>query len=105
MIAEEVRERISLEEIWFMPSYEPPHKENAYSSVEHRLNMLDLSLKNNSFFTVNSIETKRQEASFTVDTMEELAKLHPDTHFHFIIGADMVEYLPHWKDIDRIVEL
>lgn len=105
IIAEEVREQLSLEEIWFIPSYEPPHKENAYSSVWHRLNMLDLSLESNPYFSINPVETKRQEASYTVDTMEELTKQHPDTHFYFIIGADMVEYLPHWKDINRILKL
>lgn len=105
IIAEAVRERISLEEIWFMPSYEPPHKETAHSSVKHRLNMLELSLESNPYFSINPIETKRHEKSFTVDTMEELTEQQPDTNFHFIIGADMVEYLPHWKDIERIIEL
>src|SRR5699024_7048404 len=77
----------------------------AYSSVGHRLNMLELSLRDNPYFSINEIETKRHEKSYTVDTMEELTKQEPDSRFHFIIGADMVEYLPHWKDIDRIVEL
>ncbi|HLR03821.1 MAG TPA: nicotinate-nucleotide adenylyltransferase [Virgibacillus sp.] len=105
IIAEAVRERISLEKVWFMPSYEPPHKQNAYSSVGHRLNMLELSLRDNPYFSINEIETKRHEKSYTVDTMEELTKQEPDSRFHFIIGADMVEYLPHWKNIDRIIEL
>ena len=105
IIAEEVRERISLEEIWFIPSYKPPHKRNAISTVEDRLNMVSLSLESNPYFFMNPIETKQQRPSYTIDTMEELTKQYPDVNFHFIIGADMVDYLSHWKDIDRLLEL
>ncbi|WP_419720231.1 nicotinate-nicotinamide nucleotide adenylyltransferase, partial [Oceanobacillus massiliensis] len=30
---------------------------------------------------------------------------HPDKEFYFIIGADMVEYLPHWNKIDELLYL
>lgn len=105
IIAEEVRQELSLEEVWFMPSYEPPHKQHADSSVVHRIKMIELALRDNPFFTMNLIETKRHTPSFTIDTMEELTKQHPQTNFHFIIGADMVAYLPKWKAINRLLEL
>ena len=31
--------------------------------------------------------------------------MHPHTDHYFIIGGDMVEYLPKWKDIDALVQL
>lgn len=104
-IAETVREHLALDEVWFIPSYEPPHKRKAQSSISHRVNMVDLAIRDHPFFTIDAIETKRHAPSFTVTTMEELTKQHPDNHFHFIIGADMVAYLPHWKAIDRLLEL
>ncbi len=37
--------------------------------------------------------------------MQELHRLHPDTDYYFIIGADMVDYLPKWAHIDELVKL
>ncbi len=30
---------------------------------------------------------------------------NPDTDYYFIIGADMVDYLPKWHRIDELVQL
>jgi len=30
---------------------------------------------------------------------------HPTDKFYFIIGADMVDYLPHWHKIDELIHL
>lgn len=105
IIAEAVRQDLALEEVWFIPSYEPPHKQKAHSSAAHRIKMVNLATRGNSFFTMDPIETKRYAPSFTVDTLEELTEQNPNTHFYFIIGADMVAYLSHWKRIDRLLEL
>ena len=43
--------------------------------------------------------------SYTYDTMKLLTEQHPDTDYYFIIGADMVDYLPKWYRIDGLVEL
>src|SRR5690625_178954 len=99
IIAEQVRSALDLEEIWFMPSNEPPHKSRAKTNVNHRLAMLKLAIEDNDAFKVNTIELARKGKSYTIDTMKLLIKNHPHTEFYFIIGADMVEYLPHWAKI------
>src|SRR5690625_99099 len=105
IIAEIVKDTLSLEEVWFIPTNEPPHKNNASSSTTDRINMLDLALKNNKRFKSNLIEIQRQGKSYTIDTVKTLRKKYPNTKFYFIIGADMVEYLPHWKRIDELIKL
>ena len=37
--------------------------------------------------------------------MKILTEATPDTDYYFIIGADMVEYLPKWHRIDELLEL
>ena len=37
--------------------------------------------------------------------MKTLTKDFPDAKFYFIIGADMVEYLPRWKNIEQLINL
>lgn len=102
IIAEEVRLALQLDEVWFIPSHEPPHKQKAFIDTFHRVEMVQRAVNSNPFFKVSRIEVDRLGKSFTIDTMKLLKKDHPAINFHFIIGADMVEYLPHWERIDEL---
>lgn len=103
LIAEEVYQALGLDEVWFIPSYEPPHKEKATSDVDGRLAMLEAAIESNPHFSINKIEVNRTGKSYTIDTINELKQQYPNTDFYFIIGADMVEYLPKWYKIDELV--
>lgn len=56
-----------------------------------------LSISGNPLFDIETIELERGGKSYTIDTMKLLTAMHPDTDYYFIIGGDMVEYLPKWK--------
>ncbi len=105
IIADEVKYALHLDAIWFIPTNIPPHKNKAMTTAEHRLQMLDLATGDNDKFSVNPIEVYNSEISYTIDTIKLLKGHHPRTDFYFIIGADMVEYLPHWKNIDQLMSL
>lgn len=105
IIAEEVRIALGLDEVWFIPTNEPPHKEKAMTDGKTRIKMVKKAVKNNPYFKVNDIEMEREGKSYTIDTMKALINRNPDITFYFIIGADMVEYLPHWHKIDELMEL
>ncbi|MBM7651710.1 nicotinate-nucleotide adenylyltransferase [Neobacillus cucumis] len=106
LIANEVLSELDLDIIWFMPNHEPPHKKKPDSvKDEERLRMLELAITGNTNFSVQPIELKRTGPSYTVDTMKILNENYPEYQFFFIIGADMIEYLPKWHDIDILVNL
>ncbi|WP_156291131.1 nicotinate-nucleotide adenylyltransferase [Oceanobacillus salinisoli] len=105
LIAEEVRISLQLEEIWFIPTYTPPHKNESKTSAMDRRNMLELAIRSNTYFKLNTMEMERTGKSYTIDTIKTLKNQHPEHEFFFIIGADMVEYLPHWHKIEELMEL
>ncbi|WP_249871034.1 nicotinate-nucleotide adenylyltransferase [Oceanobacillus saliphilus] len=105
LIAEEVRLAMELNEVWFIPTYTPPHKDAAKTKAIDRIKMLQLATESNPFFKVNTIEIERSGKSYTLDTMKYLKKEFPKKDFYFIIGADMVEYLPHWHKVDELLSL
>ncbi|WP_160721815.1 nicotinate-nucleotide adenylyltransferase [Bacillus sp. USDA818B3_A] len=106
LIANEVQSALELDKIWFMPNHEPPHKKKPESvEDEDRLHMLELAIAENANFSIQPIEMDRKGPSYTVDTMKILHTEYPDHQFYFIIGADMIEYLPKWHDIDILVNL
>lgn len=60
IVAEQAREHLSLDEVWFIPSQIPPHKEEACISGTHRLRMLERAVENNPFFFAKDIELRRE---------------------------------------------
>src|SRR5699024_6929887 len=71
---------------------------------EHRLNMLREATKAVPYFKVKTIEFDRSGKSYTIDTINRLKAMYPEIKFYFIIGADMVEYLPHWYRINELMK-
>jgi nicotinate-nucleotide adenylyltransferase len=105
-MAEVVKEECSLDEVWFMPARTPPHKQRSeISSEEDRITMVKEAIRSVPYFQLLLIEFEREGPSYTVDTMKLLKERHPAFIFHFIIGADMVEYLPKWDRIEELTKL
>lgn len=106
IIAEQVREKLDLDKIWFMPARIPPHKDGEkVTSEKHRLEMVKLAIEQVPAFQVISFELERPGPSYTVHTVKEIKSEFPHHTFYFIIGGDMVEYLPHWHGIEELVHL
>ncbi|MFC7060703.1 nicotinate-nucleotide adenylyltransferase [Halobacillus seohaensis] len=105
IIAEHVYEALKLDEIWFIPSHLPPHKQEATVSSEDRLQMVKEAIKGNPHFHVSAIEIEREGKSYTIDTIKHLKGAYPEHKFCFIIGGDMVQYLPQWHRIDELRQL
>jgi nicotinate-nucleotide adenylyltransferase len=105
LAAESARDSYQLDEVWFMPSHIPPHKDKAGATGEERLSMVSEAIKYHSSFRILDIEVRRGGVSYTIDTIEELKATYPELDFYFIIGADMVNYLPNWDRIEELSEL
>lgn len=105
IIADIVKDTLKLDEVWFIPNDIPPHKVETKTSNDDRINMVNEAIKDNDSFTMNTIEIERKGTSYTIDTVKTLKERYPHKLFYFIIGADMVEYLPHWYEIDELMQL
>lgn len=103
IVAQEVLSSLALDEMWFMPTNVPPHKSEAKSKGIDRIEMVKQAIQGNTKFKIETIEFERSGPSYTYDTIELLNKKYPHITFYFIIGADMVEYLPKWHRIEELV--
>jgi len=104
-IAKEAVQSLDLDEVWFIPTYEPPHKTVAYTNSIHRLRMLELMIEDEEKFCVETIEIDRQGTSYTIDTIKSLTSMYPNYAFYFIIGADQVKTLHEWHGIDELINM
>ncbi|MGP6138888.1 MULTISPECIES: nicotinate-nucleotide adenylyltransferase [unclassified Jeotgalibaca] len=106
IMAEQAGKQLGLDKVCFMPDAEPPHVDRKpFIAGKHRAEMVRRSISGNALFELEDIELKRGGKSYTFETMKELTAKNPDTDYYFIIGGDMVEYLPKWYRIDELVTM
>ncbi|MBF2595810.1 nicotinate-nucleotide adenylyltransferase [Listeria welshimeri] len=105
-MAEEAKQQLNLEKVLFLPNKIPPHKHiSGMASNDARVEMLRLMIESIDYFEVDLRELKRAGKSYTYDTMRDMISEQPNTDFYFIIGGDMVEYLPKWYHIEDLVKM
>lgn len=106
IVADQVRQQLGLDQVLLMPEYQPPHVDKKETIPEHhRLKMLELAIEGIDGLVIETIELERKGISYTYDTMKILTEKNPDMDYYFIIGADMVDYLPKWYRIDELVDM
>lgn len=104
--AQSVCEELELDEVWFMPTFVPPHKEQAPgASPEQRWQMVCLAVEGHPTFKPSDVELRKGGVSYSIETVLMLRSRHPEHEFYYIIGADMVQYLPKWHRIDELITL
>ena len=103
-IAGKIAQVFGLNQVIFMVSKFPPHKQaQGISSAFHRHAMVVLGTMNESRFCASTLELTRQGLSYTVDTLEELGSGHPDDQFCFIAGTDSLSELHLWYEYDKLL--
>jgi len=106
ILAEEVREKIGLDRVIFVPANLPPHKDNGeIVSARHRFAMASLAIKTNRHFAVSDVEIKRSGRSYTIDTLRQFKQEYPQDELFFITGSDLLRYLEEWKDLSDIIAM
>jgi len=105
-MAESALKYIDLEEVLFIPCNRQPMKgRRPVASPIERASMTALATAMHPGFKVEHAELERGGISYTIDTMEELAKRRPDDDLYLIIGTDNLLSFRLWKRYSDILEL
>jgi nicotinate-nucleotide adenylyltransferase len=106
LLAECCREQCKLDAVWFLPAAVPPHKRDLeLSPAENRVEMLELAIAGHPAFAVCRYEIDRGGVNYTFETLAHLHEEDPRRELFFLLGADMLHDLPHWRQAARILEL
>ncbi len=106
ILAEQCREQCELDEVWFIPTSNPPHKNSAeLSDGKYRAEMLELATAGYPQFVVSRIELERHGTTFTLDTLRQLHNEDSSRELFLLIGADSLADLPTWREAGRIAQL
>ena len=107
MLGQAAYEAFSLDEVWFLPNGNPPHKESSRieASAKERVEMTRLAVSGIPYFRVEPYEAERDEVSCTWQTLEYFRGKYPDDQMFFIIGADSLFTIERWIHPERIFPL
>mgnify|MGYP001338039012 CR=1 FL=1 len=106
-IARDVRVRMNLARILFIPTGDPPHKYNrSLAPAPVRLEMVRLAIADTSEFDVSAIEIDRTGKSYSIDTVREIREQYGQpVELLFIIGLDAFLEFPTWRDPEEILKM
>ncbi len=103
--AEEIGDRLRFDQILFIPAFLPPHKQEDMPSADQRQEMVRLAISGNPRFALSAMEIRRGGLSYTIDTIDELRRLHGSAELFFITGIDSFLDIRTWKDWRRLLTL
>lgn len=105
-IAEEVYIACGLDQVWFLPTCQPPHKALAENvDFTQRLEMVEAAIAGIEHYRVCDLEGQRGGTSYSVTTLELLGRKYPGHEFFFIMGLDSFREIGSWKSYPRLFEL
>ncbi len=99
-------EALGYDRVILIPAAHPPHKVAGaeFAEPEHRLEMCRLATTlEPQLFEVDDIELHRPPPSYTIDTVRQLRQVRNWKEVHWLIGADMLMYLPKWRDPEALL--
>jgi nicotinate-nucleotide adenylyltransferase len=106
IVARDAALALGLDRVLFVPAASPPHKQGVQMTpARQRAQMLELAIRGDEHFSMDTLELKRQGASYSIDTLRELTGRHPDVHWTLLIGADQYREFATWRDPEQIRRL
>jgi nicotinate-nucleotide adenylyltransferase len=104
IVAMDVVEGLSLDRLIIVPSARPPHRE-AILPGDVRLALARRAFAGAMGLEVSDLEFRRDDPSYTVDTLERIREAHQGDRLFLVLGSDQYEGLNSWRMPERIVEL
>jgi nicotinate-nucleotide adenylyltransferase len=100
-------EELKLERVVFMPAARPPHKRRKrVSAATDRLLMTRLAITGDDRFELSALEMERTGPSFTVDSIDELRRVHAQgARLFLVMAADSLSQIETWREPDRLLSL
>ena len=103
-LGRQAKEEYALDQVWFMPSGQPPHKkDHKITDAKIRLEMVRLALEGQDVLMLSDFELRRPGNTYTAQTLSLLREEYPEDQFYFIIGADSLYDIEKWYHPEAVM--
>lgn len=106
LLGKQAYEEYGLDQVWYMPSGQPPHKKNhKITDADKRCDMVKLAIEEFSWCKFTDFEIKRTGDIYTAQTLALLKQTYPLHSFYFIVGADSLYEIETWYHPKQVMDL
>lgn len=104
LLAETALSQLGLEQIWFIPAGQPPHKTGQeVTPVHHRQAMTRLAIADHPCFRLDNSDCERPAPHYTATLLPILRQRWPLAQFWLIIGSDSLQAFARWHAPQEII--
>jgi nicotinate-nucleotide adenylyltransferase len=107
-VARAAADSFALDRVLFAPAGRQPLKRNGHvASFVQRLRMTELACASDRRFEASELDAPRRDGTpnYTAETLERLAREHPQATLFNLAGADSFLHLAEWHAADRLIDL
>lgn len=101
----EVLEALALDEMRFIPAFQPVHRGTPSVETCHRVRMVELAIAPEPRFVLDRREIDRGGPSYMVDTLQSLRDDFPAAELVLMMGADAIAAFTRWHRWQDILKL
>lgn len=103
-IAKRAFKKIKADKLFFVPCNNHPHDKRISANNNDRLKMLKLGIKGYPRFEICDFEIKRNEISYSIDTINYFKEYYSDYQIYLLIGYDQLLKFKKWHKYEEILE-
>lgn len=106
-IAQSALKQLNLDKLLFVPAFVAPHKQlqKPVASPHDRRQMLAIASQLDERIDVCTFEIEKEQTSYTIDTVNYLKSIYPESEIFLLMGADSWNSFNTWKDFEKILAL
>ena len=94
----------ALDKVWYVVSPQNPTKnKDSLLDQNHRLQIIQREVEDNSNLDVSDIEFSMPLPSYTIDTLANISEKYSSCEFSLIMGTDNLKTLHKWKNYKQIL--
>lgn len=106
LVVQDAMEALALDHVVVVPTGTQPLKQSAQRThAQHRYSMVERCFAGLAGISVDPVEVQRGGLSFMVDTVDLLQQRWPTAQLHLLVGEDVVESLPQWRETERLLRM
>jgi nicotinate-nucleotide adenylyltransferase len=103
LLAENLAAFCGADKVLVIPTAMSPFKSSSGANAHDRLEMCKIAFSGE-LFQVSDMEIMRGGKSYTIDTINQVRELYPDSELYLFMGDDMLLSFEHWYKYDEILQ-
>lgn len=103
-IAKKAFKKIKAEKLIFIPCKNHPQQKNISATDEQRMDMIRIAIKDINNFELSDYEIKKENISYSFETIKYFKDLYNEYEIYFLIGYDQLANFKTWKNWEEILK-